>query len=140
MMCYCTPNARTPFCNNCHTYITRLQSENVALKGQHEPVATSTPPDLAAKALELLNEWLGIANNCSLESGVCCCGEDMVNHSSPMACGHSPVDGGLYYSESTVSRTKDLLSKNMRLNPTGGSSEFADAHDGRHKNMEEVRK
>lgn len=36
--------------------------------------------------------WLGIAENCSIESGCCCCGDDMKNHASPMICGHSPVD------------------------------------------------
>ena len=27
-----------------------------------------------------------------VSSGVCCCGEPMDGHSSPMSCGHSPVD------------------------------------------------
>ena len=27
-----------------------------------------------------------------VSSGVCCCGEAMDGHSSPMSCGHSPVD------------------------------------------------
>lgn len=53
---------------------------------------------LAAQALtiktmrEALNIWINIAANCSIESGCCCCGESMKNHSHPMSCGHSPVD------------------------------------------------
>lgn len=27
-----------------------------------------------------------------VQSGVCCCGDSMDNHPSPMSCGHSPVD------------------------------------------------
>lgn len=31
-----------------------------------------------------------------VSSGVCCCGEPMDGHSSPMSCGHSPVDAWDY--------------------------------------------
>lgn len=41
---------------------------------------------------DALESWKGIAENCSIEAGYCCCGEDMKTHSHPMSCGHSPVD------------------------------------------------
>jgi hypothetical protein len=34
----------------------------------------------------------------------CCCGEDMETHSSPMNCGHSPVDMHWWYCEGNCSR------------------------------------
>ena len=42
-----------------------------------------------------LIEWM--ADNlihCTLESGVCHCGDDMTRHADPMSCGHTPVDMG----------------------------------------------
>src|SRR5574340_240757 len=41
---------------------------------------------------EVLQGWQETAANCTIESGCCCCGEDMARHSSPMYAGHSPVD------------------------------------------------
>lgn len=35
-------------------------------------------------------EWVEQA---PVSSGVCCCGDYMENHSSPLTCGHEPVDG-----------------------------------------------
>lgn len=97
-MCYCTPNSRTPFCSNCHDYISRLESENERLKGKQGPVGEvqnggrvvfytylrqpkdgdllyTAPPDLAAKVAELQasrdsyrEEYLSTANRC-LELG-----------------------------------------------------------------------
>lgn len=41
---------------------------------------------------EAVGLWIGIATNCSIESGCCHCGDSMENHASPFSCGHSPVD------------------------------------------------
>ena len=49
-----------------------------------------------AKALELLEAWLELSGHCSIEEGVCCCGDNMDNHSPPMDCGHMPLDHGTY--------------------------------------------
>ena len=49
---------------------------------------------------ELLNiaeDVIGMLENCSVESGVCHCGDDMARHSSAMSCGHAPVDIGSTY-------------------------------------------
>lgn len=37
-------------------------------------------------------EFLDFLECAPVGSGVCCCGESMEGHSSPMECGHSPVD------------------------------------------------
>lgn len=38
----------------------------------------------------------GIFMNCLVEDGMCCCGEEMYEHSNPPLCGHFPVDHGSY--------------------------------------------
>lgn len=35
----------------------------------------------------------------SVSSGVCCCGDPMAQHASPMNCGHSPVDEWDHHAE-----------------------------------------
>ena len=49
-----------------------------------------------AKAVELLEAWGDVAVHCSIEEGVCCCGDNMENHTNPMDCGHTPLDHGTY--------------------------------------------
>ena len=61
-------------------------------------------------AVEALNAWLGIASNCSIESGCCCCGESIENHSSPMMCGHSPVDMADSVVRGAIQKTDEALS------------------------------
>ena len=56
---------------------------------------------------DALESWKGIAENCSIEAGYCCCGEDMKTHSHPMSCGHSPVDMG----DGPVSNAMELTYK-----------------------------
>ena len=64
-----------------------------------------------AKVVELLEAWLELSGHCSIEEGVCCCGEDMENHSNPMNCGHSPVDHGAYVASHLVERTLASLTE-----------------------------
>ena len=45
-----------------------------------------------------------------VSSGVCCCGDSMEGHSSPMACGHSPVDMWDYHSGELLEAYPDDLS------------------------------
>lgn len=52
-----------------------------------------------AEAKRIIEGLVGLLGNCSVESGVCCCGDDMARHASPMCCGHSPVDSGAYYAD-----------------------------------------
>ena len=50
----------------------------------------------AAAMREALEGCVGLLTNASVRTGVCCCGDDMEHHGSPMDCGHSPVDSGEY--------------------------------------------
>ena len=59
---------------------------------------------------ECLNNWIGIASNCTIESGCCCCGESMDGHSNPMACGHSPQDIAYGAVNSAIEKTNKALS------------------------------
>lgn len=45
-----------------------------------------------------------------VSSGVCCCGDSMEGHPSPMTCGHSPVDMWDYYSGELLEAYPDDLS------------------------------
>ena len=47
--------------------------------------------------LKIAKDVIGMLENCSVESGVCHCGDDMERHSSAMSCGHAPVDSGSTY-------------------------------------------
>jgi len=50
-----------------------------------------------------------ILTNCGALSGVCCCGEDMETHSSPMFAGHSPVDQGAFAASYWLETARALL-------------------------------
>ncbi len=45
-----------------------------------------------------------------VSSGVCCCGDSMEGHPSPMVCGHSPVDMWDYHSAQLLEAVPDDLS------------------------------
>lgn len=47
---------------------------------------------LLEKAVEALEGWVNVYTHCFIEEGVCCCGEDMNNHTSQ----HMPMDHGAY--------------------------------------------
>ena len=64
-----------------------------------------------AKAVERLEAWLEVAARCSIEEGVCCCGDNMENHTNPMDCGHSPVDHGSYVAMHLVEATRATLAE-----------------------------
>ena len=57
-----------------------------------------------AAQIELLRDFIKTA---PVASGVCCCGESMEGHSSPMSCGHSPVDMWDYSAADTLSINPD---------------------------------
>jgi len=79
-----------------------LQDENAKLSKQ-----------LAAEQAKNV-ELLDFIARAQVSSGVCCCGEPMDGHSSPMSCGHSPVDmwdhavGKLLDAQSDDSALEDL--------------------------------
>lgn len=45
-----------------------------------------------------------------VSSGICCCGDSMEGHPSPMTCGHSPVDMWDYHSGELLEAYPDDLS------------------------------
>ena len=57
---------------------------------------------------------VGIFENCSVETGVCCCGDNMEGHPSPMNCGHTPTDMGGYQALQWLDAARAAL-------PEGGS-------------------
>ena len=76
--------------------------------------ATGEDARLIAAEPELLFLVRGLVDllgNCSVESGVCCCGDDMRSHADPMNCGHSPVDSGAYAALSLYERAVEVLAK-----------------------------
>ena len=80
----------------------------------------------AADALaEALEGWIGVAANCTIESGVCCCGDDMERHGNPLDCGHSPVDHGAYVAMQLIDDTTSALAayRATLAELTGGKDE-----------------
>ena len=71
-----------------------------------------------AKAVGLLEAWVNVATHCTIEDGVCCCGDNMDTHAEPMDCGHSPVDHGAYIANGLVEETNATLAE-----LTGGKNE-----------------
>ena len=71
-----------------------------------------------AKAVGLLEAWVNVAAHCTIEEGVCCCGDSMDTHAEPMDCGHSPVDHGAYVASRLVDDTSATLAE-----LTGGKDE-----------------
>ncbi len=61
-----------------------------------------------AAQIEMMREFIARA---PASSGVCCCGEAMDNHSSPMNCGHTPVDLWDHSVEQILSTTPDQALK-----------------------------
>lgn len=68
-----------------------------------------TENDKKATLVIVLENILGILENCDISSGVCMCGDSMEHHGNPMDCGHSPVDQGQYYAGSAIEIAKQAL-------------------------------
>jgi len=113
--------------------LTNLRQRLYQLKGADSAIDSERQANcdlteqLAAEQLnnkllrDALNQWIGIASNCSIESGCCCCGDSIENHSHPMACGHSPVD----MADSVVREAIDSTDKALSLH---ASTEALDAY------------
>lgn len=59
-----------------------------------------------AKAVGLLEAWVELSEHCSIEEGVCCCGDSMENHS-----GHTPLDHGTYIATRLGEETRATLAE-----------------------------
>jgi hypothetical protein len=82
-------------------------SHNAAVFG-HEIVDLEAKLAMSVLALEA---WLNVAAHCSIEEGVCCCGDDMGNHSPPMVSGHTPLDHGNYIAGRLEETTRAILAE-----------------------------
>lgn len=51
------------------------------------------------QAVELVKRAFDIFSHCTVEDGVCCCGDNMDNHPEPMSGGHTAVDHGAYVTD-----------------------------------------
>jgi len=77
-------------------------------------IGTEAYRDLEAKlamSVLALEAWLNVAAHCSIEEGVCCCGDDMGNHSPPMVSGHTPLDHGNYIAGRLEETTRAILAE-----------------------------
>ena len=99
------------------TTITRWWKEKLEAADRIEALERQVK---AADALaEKLEGWIGVAANCTIESGVCCCGDDMDRHGIPLDCGHSPVDHGAYAATQLIDATTSALAA-YRATKEGG--------------------
>ena len=69
-----------------------------------------------AAQIEMMREFIARA---PVSSGVCCCGEAIDGHSSPMSCGHSPVDLWDHSVEQILSTTPDQALEHFAAAPKG---------------------
>ena len=61
--------------------------------------------------LEIAESVQGMISNCDVSSGICCCGDSMENHASPMSCGHTPRDSGEYAASSLLKKARAAIAK-----------------------------
>jgi len=65
-------------------------------------------------ALETCLETMGRAD---FADGWCCCGDDMLKHSSPMDCGHTPVDMGEYHASLAIKNARAAINPGKEVMP-----------------------
>ena len=68
---------------------------------------------LTARVAELegaLGYCVAAIEHADMSDGVCCCGDNMEGHSSPMDCGHSPTDMGEHHAYQVLSLARAALS------------------------------
>lgn len=98
-----------------HTIREMLNSQNVpraAYIDDHVAnaiVQRNIASDKLDKAIKALRFYQTIVENSEISSGVCCCGDDMVTHSEPISCGHTPVDQASYAAHNHYKHVKELL-------------------------------
>lgn len=84
-----------------HSKVDRISAERDRLAAEN------------AAMRDLLCSWVSIAENCAIETGICCCGDNMEHHSEPMACGHVATDHGGYVAETTLKETRAALASSQ---------------------------
>ena len=86
----------TPKCPDC-----KLDQEDCICFGSEHQKQTI---ERQAAQIEMMREFIARA---PVSSGVCCCGEAIDGHSSPMSCGHNPIDLWDHSVEQILSTTPD---------------------------------
>ena len=56
-----------------------------------------------------LNGLLTLVEHADFAEGVCCCGDSMLHHQSPMDCGHTPADIGDYHAYLAIEKARAAL-------------------------------
>ena len=62
-----------------------------------------------ARLREALETCLTTMERADFADGWCCCGDAMLNHSSPMDCGHTPVDIAEYHASLAIKNARAAL-------------------------------
>jgi hypothetical protein len=62
-----------------------------------------------ARLREALETCLTTMERADFADGWCCCGDAMLNHSSPMDCGHAPVDIAEYHASLAIKNARAAL-------------------------------
>ena len=63
--------------------------------------------DALDSAVTLLQSWENVGTHCTIESGVCGCGDSVEGHG--MGSGHTPVDMGANYAAAVLTATTNFL-------------------------------
>jgi hypothetical protein len=63
----------------------------------------------SARLRDALETCLTTMERADFADGWCCCGDDMLKHSSPVHCGHTPVDMGEYNASLAIKNARAAL-------------------------------
>ncbi len=91
----------------------KLVAEAKLAEVEKERDAAKTLLDKAAVALEACVASLERADTSEV---VCCCGDSMDGHASPMDCGHNPTDMGDYYAGLALEAARAALTTENQTN------------------------
>lgn len=97
--------------------------EYLERKGDAELFELRATVERQAAQIEMLRDFIETA---PVSTGVCCCGESMEGHSSPMNCGHTPVDLWDHSVISVLSTTPDQALAQFAAKVREQCAEFVD--------------
>lgn len=70
-----------------------------------EPLAVAVNKQM----LKVVQDLIGMLENCEVKSGVCHCGDSMDSHSGPMYAGHSPTDYGTSFANLLLTKARAAI-------------------------------
>lgn len=84
----------------------RFVAVQLAQNGLTLCAAIETQPDprdaVIAQLVEAVEACVTSMEHADMSDGVCCCGDNIDDHSDPMSCGHAPVDMGDYHASKAI--------------------------------------